>query len=82
MANSHGTINQRTYTVTWFLLLAVTLIMLATEAVMSGLAERLGQDTESWAMAGLMHDLDYDETADQPERHGLVSAERTEHEGF
>jgi putative nucleotidyltransferase with HDIG domain len=52
--------------------------MLATEAVMAGLAERLGEDVESWALAGLVHDLDYDETADDPERHGLVSAERLE----
>ncbi len=49
--------------------------MLATEAVMAGLAEKLGEDAESWAMAGLMHDLDYDETFDEPDRHGLLSAE-------
>lgn len=48
--------------------------MLATEAVMAGVAERLGEDVESWALAGLVHDLDYDETADDPSRHGLVSA--------
>jgi putative nucleotidyltransferase with HDIG domain len=52
--------------------------MLATEAVMAGLAERLGEDVESWALAGLVHDLDYDQTADDPERHGLVSAEKLE----
>lgn len=52
--------------------------MLATEAVMAGLAERLGEDVESWALAGLVHDLDYDETADDPGRHGLVSAAKLE----
>lgn len=31
---------------------------LASEAVMSALAERLGQDRDKWAMAGLLHDLD------------------------
>jgi putative nucleotidyltransferase with HDIG domain len=56
--------------------------MLATEAVMAGLAERLGEDVESWALAGLVHDLDYDETADEPSRHGLVSAERLSELGF
>lgn len=56
--------------------------MLAAEAVMRSLAERLGEDPESWATAGLVHDLDYDETADEPERHGLVSAEKLEDLGF
>jgi putative nucleotidyltransferase with HDIG domain len=49
--------------------------MLATEAVMLGLARRLGQDEESWALAGLVHDIDYEETAEDPDRHALVSAE-------
>jgi putative nucleotidyltransferase with HDIG domain len=49
--------------------------MLATEAVMVGLAKRLGEDEESWALAGLMHDIDYEETADDPDRHALVSAD-------
>lgn len=31
---------------------------LASEAVMAALAERLGQDREKWALAGLLHDLD------------------------
>jgi len=56
--------------------------MLATEAVMADLAERLGADREEWARAGLVHDLDYDETADDPDRHGLVSAEKLEELGF
>ena len=56
--------------------------MIATEAVMAGLAERLGADRDSWARAGLVHDLDYDETAKTPERHGLVSAEMLMQLGF
>ena len=56
--------------------------MLATEAVMRRLAERLGEDVEAWARAGLVHDLDYDETAEDPERHGLVSAEKLAELGF
>jgi len=56
--------------------------MLAAEAVMRGLAERLGEDVEAWGTAGLVHDLDYDETADDPDRHGLVSAEKLEGLGF
>lgn len=49
--------------------------MLAVEAVMRGIAQRLGEDEEKWALAGLIHDLDYDETAKDPERHGKVGAE-------
>ncbi len=50
----------------------------ATEIIMAALAQRLGcsdADVERWALAGLLHDLDYAETADDPARHGLVSAE-------
>jgi len=56
--------------------------MLATEAVMAALARELGEDEKAWAVAGLVHDLDYDETADSPERHGLVSAEMLEERGY
>ena len=48
---------------------------LETEAVMRALAERLGQDPEVWGLAGLLHDLDYPETKDTPEKHGLLTAE-------
>jgi putative nucleotidyltransferase with HDIG domain len=49
--------------------------MLATEACMRALAERLGGDEEEWAMAGLLHDLDYDETVDDFARHGYATCE-------
>jgi len=48
---------------------------LATEAVMAALAERLGQDRKSWALAGLLHDIDYEQTKETPDRHALVGAE-------
>ncbi len=49
--------------------------MLAVEAVMRAVAGRLGEDEDRWGLAGLIHDLDYDETAETPERHGKVGAE-------
>ncbi|MFA5794562.1 MAG: HDIG domain-containing metalloprotein [Candidatus Brocadiia bacterium] len=49
--------------------------ILAVEAVMKSLARELKQDEASWAMAGLLHDLDYEETKSSPERHALVTAE-------
>ncbi len=52
--------------------------MLATEAVMRGLATRIGENEDAWGLAGLVHDIDVEETAEMPERHGLVSAELLE----
>lgn len=48
---------------------------LATESIMRRLAPRFEADPESWGIAGLLHDLDYQETKDNPERHGLVTEE-------
>lgn len=49
--------------------------MLATEACLRALARRLGQDEEKWGLAGLVHDLDYELTKDDPASHGLVAAQ-------
>jgi len=49
--------------------------MIAVEAVMRALAERLGEDPELWAMTGLLHDLDYDQTVNDFPRHGFVTEE-------
>lgn len=49
--------------------------MLATEAIMRGLATRLGADEEAWGLAGLAHDLDVEETGDDFSSHGAVAAE-------
>lgn len=54
---------------------------LATEACMRNLARRLHQDEKSWALAGLLHDLDYEETKNDFSRHGLVAAQKLEKEG-
>jgi putative nucleotidyltransferase with HDIG domain len=56
--------------------------MLATEAVMRALAERLGEDVEKWGIAGLLHDIDYEETKDRPEKHSLIGAEILENMGL
>lgn len=48
---------------------------LETEAVLRALAERLNCDAELWGLAGLLHDLDYPETQDLPNQHGLLSVE-------
>jgi uncharacterized protein len=52
--------------------------MLATEAVMRRLAKHLGEDEDLWGLAGLVHDLDYDQTANDFKRHGLVTEQLLE----
>lgn len=49
--------------------------MLATEAIMKALAKKFKENEEMWGLAGLLHDIDYEKTEGQPERHGLMSAE-------
>jgi putative nucleotidyltransferase with HDIG domain len=49
--------------------------MLATEAIMRGLAVRLGEDPDIWGLAGLGHDLDSEETEGDFARHGTVAAD-------
>jgi putative nucleotidyltransferase with HDIG domain len=49
--------------------------MIAAEACMRALASRLDGNEDEWALAGLLHDLDYDETVDDFPRHGHMTAE-------
>ena len=55
---------------------------IAVELIMVALAEHFGEDVEKWSLAGLLHDVDYAETAKDPLRHGLLSAEMLEAKGF
>lgn len=48
---------------------------LAVEACMTDLAVHFHQDPEPWALAGLLHDLDYEFTSGTPEAHGEKTAE-------
>jgi hypothetical protein len=48
---------------------------LAVEAIMQKLAEMLGEDKEKWGLVGLLHDIDYELTKNEPERHGSQARE-------
>jgi uncharacterized protein len=49
--------------------------LISVEGVMRALARRLGEDEDRWALAGLFHDLDQDQTGEDPERHAFLTAE-------
>lgn len=51
---------------------------LAVEVCMRGLAKHFNENEEQWALAGLLHDIDYEETKDNSQKHSLVGAEMLE----
>lgn len=55
---------------------------LAVEACMRDFAAHFGEDPEPWALAGLLHDLDYEYTVDAPETHAERTAELLAGEGL
>jgi uncharacterized protein len=55
---------------------------LASEAVMAALADRLGGDRETWALAGLLHDLDLEITQGDMTVHGMETGKILEARGL
>ena len=49
--------------------------MIAVGAIMKSLAESLGEDEFLWELTGLVHDIDYEKTAQNFEKHGILSEE-------
>ena len=56
--------------------------MIATQACMRRLAKHFGEDEELWGVTGLIHDLDYDQTAQNPAQHGLIAADILKEKGI
>ncbi len=54
----------------------------AVQCVMRALAKKLEQDEIRWGLAGLLHDIDYEQTAQTPERHGAAGADMLSMLGF
>ncbi|MBW6451579.1 MAG: HDIG domain-containing protein [DPANN group archaeon] len=48
--------------------------MFSTEAIMERLAENMGEDKTQWALCGLLHDIDFDITRDNPKEHGTYAS--------
>jgi putative nucleotidyltransferase with HDIG domain len=49
--------------------------LVSVEGVMRRLGRHFGEDEHRWGLTGLFHDLDQDQTADDPERHANLAAE-------
>ena len=47
----------------------------AVEKILIGLAQHFGEDEALWGLTGILHDIDYAETAKDPNRHSLLGAE-------
>ena len=55
---------------------------LAVESSMKFFAEKMGGDVEKWGMAGLLHDIDWEEMQETPERHTIEGARWLSEEGY
>src|SRR5215208_5320327 len=49
--------------------------LISVEGVMRALARHFGEDQDRWALAGLFHDLDQDQTGEDLSRHAYLAAE-------
>jgi putative nucleotidyltransferase with HDIG domain len=56
--------------------------LISVEGVMRALARHFGEDEERWGLTGLWHDLDYDFTEDNLDRHAHQTVEWLRERGF
>ena len=58
--------------------------MLAVSKIMGALADKMGileeEEKEKWVLVGLLHNLDYERTKDNHEKHGIITAEMLKEE--
>jgi len=47
----------------------------AVEVILRAVAKKLDKDEELWDLTGLLHDLDYEYTQKEPEKHANISAQ-------
>jgi predicted hydrolase (HD superfamily) len=48
---------------------------ISVEAILREIARRIGKNEELWGLTGLLHNLDYDYTKENPEKRGMLSAQ-------
>lgn len=48
---------------------------IAAGACMRALAEYFDEDKEKWEITGILHDIDYEQTKNEPAKHSLIGAE-------
>lgn len=53
-----------------------------SEVVMREVAKHFGENEEKWAIAGLLHDLDWENTSNNFEQHGIQTMALIEKEGY
>jgi putative nucleotidyltransferase with HDIG domain len=54
----------------------------ACESAMRELAHYFQEDEDKWGLAGLLHDIDYEETKDNPKEHSLKGATYLKEQGI
>jgi hypothetical protein len=55
---------------------------LAVEALMKALAKKFNENEQIWRITGLLHDLDWEMTQNEPEKHSLVAYEILKENGY
>jgi hypothetical protein len=55
---------------------------LTVEACMREFAVYFNEDVGKWGLAGLLHDIDYELTKDNPQQHSIIGAEMLEKSGI
>src|SRR4030042_4441662 len=51
---------------------------LAVESAMRNLARHFNEDENRWGLVGLLHDIDYEKTKDNPNQHSIIGAQMLE----
>lgn len=54
----------------------------AVEAAMRYFAEKAGEDQDKWGLAGLLHDIDWEETQATPEKHCSLAPQWLKEAGY
>jgi hypothetical protein len=48
---------------------------IAVETILKDMAKKLHENEENWGLAGLLHDLDYDYSKQNPEKHAILTTQ-------